>query len=182
MCKEKETLFNNSSPPCHPGTILESITYINNVCNICTLIHCLRSDQSIRVHTVSLLRFWTLIVLDPCCQWEGQRALGIHQKHLNFCYEDEQRSYRFGTTWEWVINDRIFIFGWIHHSPGVWLTSDLTNHIAEKWWVLTCFHSWNKIPSDVYSCLFRVITSKEEEMISSLAAWTDMLQRSVTTH
>ncbi len=26
-------------------------------------------------------------------------------------FEDEQRSYRFGTTWGWVINDRIFIFG-----------------------------------------------------------------------
>ncbi len=28
------------------------------------------------------------------------------------CSEDEWRFYRFGTTWEWVINDRIFIFGW----------------------------------------------------------------------
>ncbi len=26
------TLSNNLSPPCHPGTILESITYVNNVC------------------------------------------------------------------------------------------------------------------------------------------------------
>ncbi len=24
--------------------------------------------------------------------WEGQRALGIHQKYLNLCSEDEQRS------------------------------------------------------------------------------------------
>ncbi len=43
---------------------------------------------------------------------EGQRALGFHQKYLNLCSEDEQRSYGFGMTWGWVINDRIFIFGW----------------------------------------------------------------------
>ncbi len=38
------------------------------------------------------------------------------------------------------------------------------------------------MPSDVHSCLFRAITSKEEEMIGSCAAWTEALQRSVTTH
>ncbi len=27
-------------------------------------------------------------------------------------FQDERRSYGFGTTWVWVINDRIFIFGW----------------------------------------------------------------------
>ncbi len=29
---------------------------------------------------------------------EGQRALRFHQKYLNLCSEDEQRSYRFETT------------------------------------------------------------------------------------
>ncbi len=43
---------------------------------------------------------------------EGQRALRFHQKYLNLCSEDEQRSYGFGTTRGWVISDRIFIFGW----------------------------------------------------------------------
>ncbi len=47
-----------------------------------------------------------------CCLWEGQRALRFHQKHLNLGSENEQRSYGFGTTWGWVINDRILIFGW----------------------------------------------------------------------
>ncbi len=36
----------------------------------------------------------------------------MHQTYLYLCSEDEQRSYGFGTTWGWVINDRIFIFGW----------------------------------------------------------------------
>ncbi len=43
---------------------------------------------------------------------EGQKALGFHQKYLHLFSEDERRSYEFGTTWGWVINDNIFILGW----------------------------------------------------------------------
>ncbi len=43
---------------------------------------------------------------------EGQRALRFYQNYLNLCSEDERRSYGFGTTWGWVINDRLFIFRW----------------------------------------------------------------------
>ncbi len=56
--------------------------------------------------------FWTLIVVVPLLSMEGQKALGFHQKYLNVCSEDERRSYRFETTWGWVINDRVFILGW----------------------------------------------------------------------
>ncbi len=62
-------------------------------------------------------------------------------------------------------------------SQGIWLTGDLTNHNVEpaifvwqesrltsvdlslKNGVFTSFCSWNKIPSDVHSCLFHAITS-----------------------
>ncbi len=43
---------------------------------------------------------------------EGQKALGFHQKYLNLCSKDEKTSYGFGTTWAWVMNYRIKIFGW----------------------------------------------------------------------
>ncbi len=43
---------------------------------------------------------------------QGQKALRFHQTYLKLCSKDEQRSYGFGTAWGWVINDRIFIFGW----------------------------------------------------------------------
>ncbi len=43
---------------------------------------------------------------------QGQKALRFHKKYLNLCSEDEQRFYGFGTTWEWVLRDRIKIFGW----------------------------------------------------------------------
>ncbi len=46
------------------------------------------------------------------CLWEGQKALKFHHNYLNLCSEDEWRSYRLRVTWGWVINDRIFIFGW----------------------------------------------------------------------
>ncbi len=47
LCAKKTkitTLFNNSSSPRHPGAILDSITYVNNVC---MQIRCLRSEQSV---------------------------------------------------------------------------------------------------------------------------------------
>ncbi len=50
----------------------------------------------------------TLVVL---LSMKGQRALGLHQKYLNLCSEDEQRSYGFGMTWGWVINYRISFLG-----------------------------------------------------------------------
>ncbi len=38
--------------------------------------------------------------------------LRFHQKYLNLCSEEKRRTYGFETTWEGVINDRIFILGW----------------------------------------------------------------------
>ncbi len=57
------------------------------------------------------LHFCALIVV-PLLSLKSQKALRFHQKYLNLCSEDERRSYRFGTTWGWVINDSIYIFGW----------------------------------------------------------------------
>ncbi len=55
--------------------------------------------------------FWSLNVSVVLLSMQCQKSLGFHQKYLNLCSEDERRSYGFGTTWGWVINDRIFIFG-----------------------------------------------------------------------
>ncbi len=66
-------------------------------------------DVTWTILTMSLLPFWALNVSVAFLSMEGQKALGFH---LNLCSEDERRSYGFGTSWAWVINDRIFIFGW----------------------------------------------------------------------
>ncbi len=69
------------------------------------------TDVTWTILIMSLLRFCALTVVGPLLLMKGQKALGFHQKYFNFCPEDEQQqSYRFGTTWGWVINDRIFIF------------------------------------------------------------------------
>ncbi len=43
--------------------------------------------------------------------YAGSERVGFYEKYLNLCSEDERRSYGFGTTWGWVINDKIIIFG-----------------------------------------------------------------------
>ncbi len=60
------------------------------------------------IYFATFLDVGTLVVL---LSMKGQRALGLHQKYLNLCSEDEQRSYGFGMTWGWVINYIIFILG-----------------------------------------------------------------------
>ncbi len=70
------------------------------------------NDVTWTILIMSLLPFWALNVSVVLLSMEDQKALGFHQKYLNLCSEDEWRSYRFGTTWGWAINDRFFIFGW----------------------------------------------------------------------
>ncbi len=69
-------------------------------------------DVTWTILTMSLLPFWALNVVVVLLSMEGQKALGVHQKHLNLCSEEKLRSNTFRKTWGWVINDRIFIFGW----------------------------------------------------------------------
>ncbi len=61
---------------------------------------------------MSLLPFWALNLVVTLLSMQGQKALRFNLKELNFCSKDERRSYGFGTTWGWVVIDRIFIFGW----------------------------------------------------------------------
>ncbi len=73
---------------------------------------------------MSLLPFWALNVSVALLSMQGQKALWFYQKYLNLFSEDEQRSY--GLEQGWVINDRIFIFGWttslrsIHYYNSLW--------------------------------------------------------------
>ncbi len=55
------------------------------------------------VLSMFLVPFCALTVVGPLRSMEGQKALEFHQKYLNLCSKDEGRSYRFGTTWGWVI-------------------------------------------------------------------------------
>ncbi len=52
---------------------------------------------------------WCYVLVAPLFL-QVQKALGLYQKYLNVCSEHEWRSYMFGMTWGWVINDSVFYF------------------------------------------------------------------------
>ncbi len=74
---------------------------------------------------------------------------------LNLCCEDEWRSYRFGTTWGWVINDRIFIFG--RTNPLKW--NQRTNWCDIIWNKMrqkrVCFNSLKQLAKEHQSIKVR---------------------------
>jgi len=65
--------------------------------------NCLHNVFDVTILTMFLLPFWALNVSFALLPMQGQKALRYHQKYFY---------YGFGTKWGWVINDRIFIFGW----------------------------------------------------------------------
>ncbi len=66
-------------------------------------------------------------------------------EYLPLCSAEQTHSYRFGTTWGWVNDDRIFIFVWtiplIHILIYIWFISE---NCEEKSLLLTAF-IWPKI-------------------------------------
>ncbi len=68
--------------------------------------------------TVTLLPFWALNVVVVLLSMQGQKALGF--KNVLICVlKINKKVLRFGTTWAWVINDRILIFGWTNLLTAV---------------------------------------------------------------
>ncbi len=63
--------------------------------------------------------------------WRDREPSDLIKKYLNLCFEDESRSYRFGTTWGCAINDIIFIFGWT--IPFILVFSKDTLNWSKVW-------------------------------------------------
>ncbi len=95
-------------------------------------------DVTWTILPMSLLRFCALIVIISLLSMEGQRALRFHQIYLNLSSEDEQRSYGFGTTWGWVINDKNFIFWWINplRSDAIFQWRKITINNEDNVWLI----------------------------------------------
>ncbi len=91
---------------------------------------------------MSLLSFWALNVVVVLLSMEGQKAFGFHQKYLNVCSKDEQRSYRFGTARGRVIINRIAQLG-LHLSPEglVWVSNKEKKSINKFPAVIIYFYS-----------------------------------------
>ncbi len=95
----------------------------------------------------------------------------MHQKYLNLCSEDERRSYTFGTTRGWVINDRILIFGWTipldqHKDVGgiSFNTKQLSAGIVLYWLLYSCNVCSITIQSRLkeYDCIMLNLLLKNE--------------------
>ncbi len=95
----------------------------------------LRLNPRWTILMMSILPFWALNMSVALLSMQGQKILGFHQKYLNLCSEDERKSYRFGITWRWVINDRTFFGGWTlmktqHHVKSV--SSRVNSNISDQ--------------------------------------------------
>ncbi len=58
-------------------------------------------------------QFWIIVIFSPTMEVNGapkQPDYKLTSKYLPLCSE-QRHSYRFGSTWGWVNDDRIFIFG-----------------------------------------------------------------------
>ncbi len=153
LCSKKTkimTLFNNSSPPnhifhhygeYHDACALLSSAHKQGSANVCstsvasrayvslftcrgTLDNGGRSDLKEKNCWIKLLFLFSLGLgtFQLCCCLCRVRKLSDFIKNI-LCSEDERRSYGFGMTWGWVINDRIFIFGWI--IPLMWISGEI---------------------------------------------------------
>ncbi len=71
------------------------------------------TDVTWTVLPMYLLRFWTWEHFSCVAVYGGFDSSRISSKSILICVtEDEWRSYGFGMTWGWVINDRILILVW----------------------------------------------------------------------
>ncbi len=96
-------------------------------------------------------QFWIIVLFFPTMEVNGapkQPDYKLSSKYLPLCSE-QTHSYRFGTTWGWVNDDRIIIFGW---------TVPLRLILCSRVTYLKCFweselycKTWNSV-SFLYMC------------------------------
>ncbi len=88
-------------------------------------------------------QFWGTIdfhsIFFPTMEVNGapkQPDYKLSSKYLPLCSAEQRNSYRFGTTWGWVNDDRIYIFGWTIPLTAVaeasWLMLSSTLLFAES--------------------------------------------------
>ncbi len=123
MCiyyKPEYRLYSSLKGIVHPKmTILSSFTHPHVVPNLyeclCSAEHkgiyseeCGKQSSSGAPLTSIVFIFPTMEV--NCAPKQSDYKLS--SEYLPLCSVEQRHSYRFGTTWGWVNDDRIFIFGW----------------------------------------------------------------------
>ncbi len=104
----------------HPKMkILSSFTHPQVVLNLyeclCSAEHKGRYSEECGKQSSSGAPLTSIVFFFPTMKVNGapkQPDYKLSSKYLPLCSAEQRHSYRFGTTWGWVNDDRIFIFGW----------------------------------------------------------------------
>ncbi len=98
--------------------ILSSFTHPQVVPNlyecVCSAEHKGRYSEEWGKHSSSGAPLTSIVFFFPTMEVNGapkQPDYKLSSKYLPLCSAEQTHSYRFGTTWGWVHDDRIFIFG-----------------------------------------------------------------------
>ncbi len=107
----------------HPNMkILSSFTHPQVVTNLyeflCSAKH--KGSKFIKITKFVIRLFWGTIDFHSRKKINTMEVNGAPEllcfphssEYLPLCSAEQRHSYRFGTTWGWVNDDRIFIFGW----------------------------------------------------------------------
>ncbi len=111
--------------------ILSSFTHPQVVPNLleclCSAEHKGRYSEECGKQSSSGAPLTSIVFFFPTMEVNGapeQPGYKLSSKYLLLCPAEHRNSYRFGTTWGWVYDDSILIFGWtipLMSSPGVYV-------------------------------------------------------------
>ncbi len=118
--KEKSISITLKRGIVHPKMkILSSFTHPQVVPNLyeclCSAEHKGRHSEECRKQSSSGAPLTSIVLFFPTMEVNGapkQPGYKLSSKYLPLCSAEQRHSYSFGTTWGWVNDDRIFIFGW----------------------------------------------------------------------
>ncbi len=104
----------------HPKMkILSSFTHPQVVPNlyecVCSAEHKGRYSEECGKQSSSGAPLTSIVFFFPTMEVNGapkQPGYKLSSKYLPLCSAEQRNSYRFGTTWGWVNDDWIFMFGW----------------------------------------------------------------------
>ncbi len=104
----------------HPKMkMLSSFTHPQVVPNLyeclCSAEHKGRYSEECGKQSSSGVPLTSIVFFFPTMEVNGapkQPGYKLSSKYLPLCSAEQRHSYRFGTTWGWVNDDSIFIFGW----------------------------------------------------------------------
>ncbi len=89
---------------------------VPNLCEcVCSAEHKGRYSEECGKQSSSGAPLTSIVFVFPTMKVNGapkQPDYKLSSKYLPLCSAEQTHSYRFGTTWGWVNDDRIFIFGW----------------------------------------------------------------------